>query len=218
MTSQDKKTLILEAAIRRFSHFGYKRTVIDDIVRDVAIAKGSFYLYFKRKEDLFIGAINLERKQLQEEVEGALKSARSATGRVHILIQEMLRGMDNHLLLARYMSGDPELQIPPKLMHPHALVEDGDNSCALMAKHWMVPVIQDGIDRGEFRQDLNPTAAVTLIIAFVHIQMHHRRAPFIEGSIDDFLSEQMAIFFGGILAPKNKNRTSWSVHEKGAKS
>jgi len=214
MSTHDKQTLVLDAAIRRFALFGYKRTVIDDVARDVSIAKGSFYLYFKGKEDLFLGAINLERQRLQEEVEASLKSARSATGRVQILIHEMLVGMERHPLLARYMSNDAEMHLPPKLSHPHALVKSGEDICALMAKHWMIPVIQEGIDKGEFRQDLNPSAAVSLIIAFVHIQMHNQRAPFIEGSIEGFLKEQMAIFFGGILAPKHKSRSTWSVHEK----
>jgi AcrR family transcriptional regulator len=211
----NKQSLILKAAIQRFALFGYKRTVIDDLVRDLSIAKGSFYLYFKSKEELFTRAINSERLAMQAEVEKAVAKAHSSTGRVQILLHEMLEGMEAHPLLARYMSSDPEMQLPPKLAHPHALEDSGKDACALMAKHWMIPIIQGGIDRGEFRHDLNPSAAVSLIISFVHIQLHNKRAPFIEGDIKAFLDEQMKIFFGGILAPVYLEKSDWVLHEGG---
>ena len=50
---KDKREAILTAAFALFGHYGYRRTSIDDIDREAGIAKGTVYLYFKSKEEIF---------------------------------------------------------------------------------------------------------------------------------------------------------------------
>lgn len=49
---EQKKTSILNSAYTLFLKNGIAKTSIDDIVQDAKIAKGTFYLYFKDKEDV----------------------------------------------------------------------------------------------------------------------------------------------------------------------
>lgn len=49
---------LMEAGMVRFSAQGIRATRIDDICRDVGIAKGSFYTFFPSKEDLFMTMAN----------------------------------------------------------------------------------------------------------------------------------------------------------------
>ena len=44
---------IVDAAGILFARFGYRRTSMDDIAREVGVAKGTLYLYFPSKEALF---------------------------------------------------------------------------------------------------------------------------------------------------------------------
>ena len=44
---------ILNAAKELFSHFGFKKTAVDDIAKKARGAKGTIYNYFRNKEDLF---------------------------------------------------------------------------------------------------------------------------------------------------------------------
>jgi TetR/AcrR family fatty acid metabolism transcriptional regulator len=48
----DKRTLILEAAIRVFARMGYHGARISDIAREAGIAYGLVYHYFKNKEEI----------------------------------------------------------------------------------------------------------------------------------------------------------------------
>lgn len=48
-----KRAALLEAALKLFGQYGYRRTSIDDIAREADIAKGTVYLSFASKEDLF---------------------------------------------------------------------------------------------------------------------------------------------------------------------
>ncbi len=47
---------ILKAAVALFHEFGYNGTSVQDIVREADVPKGSFYNYFKSKEELAIAA------------------------------------------------------------------------------------------------------------------------------------------------------------------
>ncbi|RJP23031.1 MAG: MerR family transcriptional regulator [Deltaproteobacteria bacterium] len=53
-TQFDRKEDIINAAIALFRSRGYDRTSLDDIVELAKISKGSFYLHFTDKNDLFI--------------------------------------------------------------------------------------------------------------------------------------------------------------------
>ncbi|WP_019927379.1 TetR/AcrR family transcriptional regulator [Nocardia sp. BMG111209] len=44
---------ILDAALLVFGRYGYRRTSMDDIAREVGIAKGTIYLSFPSKEEVF---------------------------------------------------------------------------------------------------------------------------------------------------------------------
>jgi AcrR family transcriptional regulator len=48
---QDIKDLILDAADRLLNQFGYKKMTMDNLAREVGIAKGSLYLHFPGKEE-----------------------------------------------------------------------------------------------------------------------------------------------------------------------
>jgi len=58
----DKKTMILEKAFELFRKNGYTDTKVEDITKKLGISKGSFYTYFKTKEELLcnvdIGIMN----------------------------------------------------------------------------------------------------------------------------------------------------------------
>src|SRR5258708_2224359 len=60
--SEDSKEKILLAAIQRFSRFGYRRTSINDVAEEAGVARATVYLYWKRKQDLFV--VGLERFNL----------------------------------------------------------------------------------------------------------------------------------------------------------
>ncbi len=48
-----KKKQIIDTAIKVFSVKGYHSTTVKDVVDEAGIAVGTFYFYFKNKEDLF---------------------------------------------------------------------------------------------------------------------------------------------------------------------
>ena len=48
-----RRAVILDAALRVFGQYGYRRTSMDDIAREAQIGKGTIYLSFASKEEVF---------------------------------------------------------------------------------------------------------------------------------------------------------------------
>jgi TetR/AcrR family transcriptional regulator, repressor for uid operon len=71
VTSQYKTEIrekIVEAAIVTFSKHGYDRTKMDDIAETANLSKGTIYLYFKSKEELFYAISENNIKALKEQL------------------------------------------------------------------------------------------------------------------------------------------------------
>jgi len=49
---KDTATLILEAAEKRFSEYGYNKTTMAEIAEDVGMSAANLYRYYKNKEDI----------------------------------------------------------------------------------------------------------------------------------------------------------------------
>jgi AcrR family transcriptional regulator len=50
----DLKEKIIQAAIESFAQTGFDRTKMEDIAKRLGLSKGTIYLYFNSKEDLFL--------------------------------------------------------------------------------------------------------------------------------------------------------------------
>jgi AcrR family transcriptional regulator len=62
--SERKRTVILDAARAIFSRQGYAAAAVDDVAEEAGIAKGTLYLYFKSKEELYLAALARDLRDL----------------------------------------------------------------------------------------------------------------------------------------------------------
>ena len=53
LSKEERYRQLLEAAIRAFGSKGYHQTQISDIIKEAGVARGTFYLYFKSKREIF---------------------------------------------------------------------------------------------------------------------------------------------------------------------
>ncbi len=82
----NKKTLILSAAMDEIADKGYHKTAVEDIARRAGVAKGTVYLYFKTKEELFHVLID----NTFNEMAGFIVTAGKYPGRVRDKLRKML--------------------------------------------------------------------------------------------------------------------------------
>jgi len=60
------RAALKDAGLKQFERTGLRGARVDDICRDVGIAKGSFYAFFDSKEDLFMSIVE-DREQLHQD-------------------------------------------------------------------------------------------------------------------------------------------------------
>jgi len=79
-TEKEKQSIrkkLIETGREHFDRFGVRKTNVADLAREAGIAKGTFYLFFDSKEDLFL-TINEEfDKQLQKEAARRLEKSKN---------------------------------------------------------------------------------------------------------------------------------------------
>jgi AcrR family transcriptional regulator len=73
---------ILTAAIKVFGRKGFADTCVDDIATAAKIAKGTIYLYFKSKEDMYATAIQQTVQKLQQIADEKTRSAHGIRDRL----------------------------------------------------------------------------------------------------------------------------------------
>jgi AcrR family transcriptional regulator len=66
LDKETRKQQLLEASIKVFARSGYRATSIDEIIKEAGVARGTFYLYFEGKKEIFHSIIDHYFEKLQE--------------------------------------------------------------------------------------------------------------------------------------------------------
>lgn len=69
---------LLRVGLDRFSQSGIRSARVDDICRDVGIAKGSFYSFFGSKEELFMAIVEQREAMHRDDMAEFLSTSRGA--------------------------------------------------------------------------------------------------------------------------------------------
>jgi AcrR family transcriptional regulator len=81
---------ILNGARDLFERFGFKKTTMEDIARQVGKSKSALYYYYKTKEEIFEAVILRDIEASQTLVAEAVKKEESATSRFRVLFTTLL--------------------------------------------------------------------------------------------------------------------------------
>lgn len=73
MDNHDKKrTLIIEAATKRFAHFGISKTTMTEIAKDLSLSKALLYYYFPDKISLYAAVLESIAKKMFSKIQQGL--------------------------------------------------------------------------------------------------------------------------------------------------
>lgn len=87
MEQQDqKREQIIDAALKRFAHFGLNKTTMNEIAGDLNFSKALLYYYFPDKLSLYAAVLEKVFAEITETVNEALKDAKTPEAAVKIYI------------------------------------------------------------------------------------------------------------------------------------
>ena len=79
MDNQDiKRELIIGAALKRFAHFGWGKTTMNEIASDLSLSKPLLYYYFPDKISLFAAVMDSIIREIDKEMEEGLSKQKDS--------------------------------------------------------------------------------------------------------------------------------------------
>jgi AcrR family transcriptional regulator len=77
INKEEFRKKVIVSAGQIFSHYGFKKTTMDEIAKTLKMGKSSIYYYFDSKEDIFEAVLLNEANILRNELTTAIKSVES---------------------------------------------------------------------------------------------------------------------------------------------
>jgi len=152
-----KRRAILSAAARQFARRPYQEVLLDEIAADAQVAKGTLYLYFKNKADLYLALVFESLgpliDRLEEQVPAAAET--SALAGIGLFITELLKFRVEHPALHEVLRETSPASV-------EAMCGDLKKSMYGLVER----TLRQGIMRGELA-DPAPAATAELILASV---------------------------------------------------
>jgi AcrR family transcriptional regulator len=151
----DRRQLIVEAATKSFSLFGYKATTMDQVAKLANVGKGTIYTFFKNKEELFDEIINSLLKDMKAVAEKGINKQNSFHENASRVLFDLLEFRKSHQLTIKLFQEERE-------MGTQAVVEVIQRVEKVII-NYMKGIIQEAIDHKEIKPcDPEITAFVML--------------------------------------------------------
>jgi AcrR family transcriptional regulator len=158
--SEERKDQILDAAREVFTEKGFQKARMDDIVEKSGLSKGTLYWYFKSKDDIVIGIFERLFSREARDLEVLLSSDGTASYRLMQYTERVTQDV-KHVL--RYASMAYEFI---SLAFRNKYFEKAFKYYLREHMDILVPIIQGGIDAGEFRAVDPEEAAIAIAAIF----------------------------------------------------
>jgi len=143
--SDRKRTSILEAARTVFSRRAYADAAVDDVAEQARIAKGTLYLYFKSKEELYLASLVSDLRAMSADARSKMESASGFREKLRAFLAVRLdycRSHENFLRIYLAEYGTMFLRAPLN-RELHQLVRENIR--------YVAQVVEEAIDKGEIR-------------------------------------------------------------------
>jgi len=154
---------ITETAAFLFSEKGYHSVTMEDIAHEVGLAKGTLYLYFKNKEDLFFSILKEKTQLLLTRIRFDINTDIPYIEQLNDFVRTYLNFFEDHRAFFKIIqSEEGRVDIKDKdNLHRHLLKSFNDYFQIL------VDFIKEGQDKGELRKQ-NPLVAAKVLRGILH--------------------------------------------------
>ena len=150
---EDKRRQLLDAAVRVFARKGFHASRVGDIAEEAGVAHGLLYHYFKSKDQVLEAVFHENWSVLLARIESVEETDEPAADQIRhiaaIVLRTWLHLPDVVRVVIQEFGRSPELaERIGELTRPINVLQR---------------VIERGIERGEFRKDVNPAFAATVV-------------------------------------------------------
>jgi AcrR family transcriptional regulator len=160
----ERRREIMNKASELFLNEGYDKTSINTIVMELEIAKGTFYYYFKSKEEILCAILEESVEKYSERIKKDLNGVSGAGSKMQFILRKLLLPSDASEQLSVHIEDDENAKM-------HQILE---KKFYERFHPILVEIIEEGIKEGIF--DIIYPVEITEILlmgirSFMHIHM-----------------------------------------------
>ena len=138
---EERRLEIVQTAERLFREVGFARCSVDMIIRDIGVAKGTFYYYFKSKQDILEAIVDRTLSQIVDMAQQvADDNSLSALAKMELLLSDSHIGDDDTLEVAEMLH----------LAENRELHELTNIQTVLKLSPILAEIVEQGIEEGMF--------------------------------------------------------------------
>jgi AcrR family transcriptional regulator len=198
MDPETRKEQILDAASRVCAAKGYHNASVSEIISEAGIARGTFYLYFNSKREVFSELMDSLTERLQSCLKRVDLSAESKPWTDQI--------RDNVRRLVSILLDERELTM---ILYNHQMGLDKEYDTKIKEFYSQLTnntagALKLGQEMGLLRQDINPRLAALHMVGSVKEVIHHIAAYGEPGiPVEELVNEMMEYHLNGIKTKEN---------------
>lgn len=109
MRNKQDETVILDAALKVFSRYGYKKSTLEDIAGELGMTNTAIYAYAASKRDLYEQTVGYVMKRWQSSVEQAVGGKATARDKMTTLCESALYYLARDTEFCALLKNDPSI-------------------------------------------------------------------------------------------------------------
>ena len=156
VVAEFRSKTILDAARAVFARKGFAAALVDDIADEAGIAKGTVYLYFPSKKDIYLAALVEEFERFHEQTVEAVNATTGAREKLRAFAQVGVNKCSSHGDFLRIYLSEFGNQIDPS-RKPKELAAIHQKRISHLTS-----IIEEGIVAGEIKRVPPSVAAATV--------------------------------------------------------
>ena len=160
---EEAKMKIIDIARNIFTHFGFKKTTMEEIAHATRKGKSSIYYYFSSKEDIFKAVVEKEAEELKEELYRKISEIEDPIERLKVYITVRMRKLNQLTNFYTALKSD-------YLSHLE-FIEQIRKSYDLDEIRVVAGIIQDGIEGGKFSVEDPQLSAIAIVTAMKGLEV-----------------------------------------------
>lgn len=154
MSQDQKREVIIEAALKRFAHFGVAKTTMNEIAGDLALSKASLYYYFPDKINLYAAVLkSISESNVQQEA-GLLDKEPDPYKAIALYLEKRTDFIIKYHHILEFLKTYSPMNMPPELESLFTHFREQE-------LHRITAILDKGKEQGIFQiDDARKTAAL----------------------------------------------------------
>ncbi len=208
---ENRKNIILKAARKLFFEKGFKSVTVDNIAASAELSKGSIYLYFESKEEIYVQILIMDIIDFHKRIINSLQKEASASDLLlefaKLYVDFFLHEKELFRIFMAFMIRDNQTTLTAE--HNQSLLCITNDNIQIIAE-----IIRKGVDSGEFPSDINirqgQNAIWGLLNGIIALYLFTGEPSERPTRMHSMVKDSLSIFIAGLKESRNQSGSGFN--------